>query len=153
MRRRLIHSFLLTLVAGGGFILHLSAADHRSFSGVWALDVEASRFAAGVPPVDAGVLKISQPEHKLLRLTVSTSSGRAKKIIEDTWKLDDRYHPISGPVPGEVLAKWEGGILVGKKQTVAGVEEIRFRLTPDSESLTESIASGTNVTTLIWRRQ
>ena len=141
------------MVAGGTFNFHLFAADHRSFSGSWALDVEASRFGAGVAPVEAGVLKISMPEHRLLRLTVSTSSGRAEKITQDTWKVDDRYHPISGPVPGEVLAKWEDGILVGKKQTVAGVQEIRFRLTPDCESLTESIASGSNVTTLIWRRQ
>lgn len=153
MRRGFIKFFLLTSVVGGAFIHHLFAADHASLSGIWALDVEASRFGASVTPVEKGVMTISVPEHKLIRLEISTKNGNKERTVEHTWKVDDRYHPVDGSIPGEVIAKWEGGVLVGKKQTVAGVEEIRFRLTPDRESLTESIASGSDVSTLIWRRQ
>jgi hypothetical protein len=152
MMRGFIKHFLLT-VAAGSFILHLSAADRQSFSGRWALDVEASRFGHMMPPVDRGMMTISLAEHKLLRLEVSVKSANREQTTEDTWKIDDRYHPINGPTPGEILAKWEGPILLGKKQTVAGVEEIRFRLAPDRESLTQVIQKDGDITTLIWRRQ
>jgi hypothetical protein len=150
MSRGFIKHSLLTVVAGA-FIFHLSAAGRPSLSGTWHLDLESSRFG-NMPPVEAGVLKISMAEHKLLHLAISTKSANTEKTEEDTWKIDDRYHPIDGPTSGEVLAKWEGSVLLGKKQTVAGVKEIRFRLEPDNETLTESIVSGSSVTTLIWRR-
>jgi hypothetical protein len=151
MHRGFIKTFLLTLAAGT-FIFHLSAAGRPSLSGTWHLDLEASRFG-NMPPIEAGVLTISMPHSKLLHLALSTKNENSEKTVEDTWRIDDRYHPIDGPTSGEVLAKWEGAILLGKKQTVAGIEEIRFRLGPDNESLTESIAAGSSITTLIWRRQ
>ena len=150
MKRGFIQYFIF-LLAVGTFIINLCAAGRPSFSGTWHLDPAASRFG-NMPPIEAGVLTISMPGHKMLHLALSTKNANSEKTIEDTWRIDDRYHPIDGPTSGEVLAKWEGSILLGKKQTVAGLEEIRFRLGPDSESLTESIDTGNSITTLIWRR-
>jgi hypothetical protein len=76
-----------------------------------------------------------------------------ERTIETDWKIDDKYHPVDGAVSGEVLAKWDGSMLIGKRLTTAGIEETRFLLGPDGATLTESIQSGANVTTLIWRRR
>jgi hypothetical protein len=76
-----------------------------------------------------------------------------QRTVDNEWKIDDHYHPVDGSGGGEVLVKWQGDVLVGKRQTDNGLEETRFRLAPGGESLTESIVSGSNVTTLIWRRQ
>ena len=81
-------------------------------------------------------------------------AGPISELTQDSeWKIDDRYHPINGSGGGELLAKWENGVLVGKRQSKNGVEEISFRLAPGGEMLTESIETGANVITLIWRRQ
>lgn len=150
MARNFIKHFLITLAAGA--VIQLIAADRPALSGTWHLDVEDSRFGA-MPPIESGVLVISTSPHKMFHLTVSTKSAHAERTVEDDWKIDDHYHPVDGPSSGEVLAKWEGSVLLGKRHTDAGLEEIRFRLSPDGGSLTECIVTGANTTTLIWRRQ
>lgn len=127
-------------------------AEHPVLSGTWELDLSASDFG-GTPTPASGHLTISSLAHKVLHVTQSIESPHQQRTEESEWKIDDRYHPVEGSGGGELLAKWEGAVLLGKRQTKTGVEEIRFRLGPGGESLTESIESGANVTTLIWRRR
>ncbi len=132
--------------------MYLAAANHPELSGAWRLDVSASTFGS-MPPVNYGELRISASPHKILHIAVVTKGGNLERTVEDDWKIDDKYHPVDGPPSGEVLAKWEGSILLGKRRTDSGFEEIRFRLGPDGYSLTESIDASGKTTTLIWRRE
>ena len=149
MTRRLIYGLFFTLATG--LFMHLAAAEHPELTGTWRLDVAGSRFGA-MPPLVSGVLTISTGSHKIMNITVSTKGQHLERTVETQWKIDDRYHPIDGDTSGEVLAKWEGSILTGKHLTEAGVEEIRFRREPDARTLTETIESAGNLTTLVWRR-
>ena len=105
-----------------------------------------------MPPLSSAVLTIANSPHKMLHMTEVMQAPREQRTVESEWKIDDHYHPVDGS-GGEILAKWQGDVLIGKRQTERGMVETRFRLGPGGESLTESIESGPNVTTLIWRRQ
>jgi len=149
MIQELTHCVLFTLAAA---FVQPTFAEHPAISGTWELDVAASSFGSTSQP-DSGVLAISTGPHKTLHVMVSMEGSHQEHTVESDWRVDDRYHPVAGGTGGELLAKWEGPILTGKRQTETGIEETRFRLGPGGESLTESIVSGTNVTTLIWRRR
>ncbi len=103
-------------------------------------------------PPDSGVLAITTSPHNTIHITLSTKGPRQERTVESEWKIDDRYHPVNDG-EGEVLAKWDGSTLIGKRRTETGVEETRFHLGPGGEEMTEWIQSGTSVITLIWRRQ
>jgi hypothetical protein len=130
----------------------IAVAEHPVLSGTWQLDVAASNFGS-MPVPGSAVLTISNGSHKILHVMVAMAGPHQERTEESEWKIDDHYHPIDGGGGGEILAKWAGPILIGKRRTDRGMEETRFRLAPGGESLTESIVSGTNVTTLIWRRR
>lgn len=149
MRQRLIPSILLTLVLG--VFIRPAAAEHPALSGVWQLDVAASNFGS-MPRPKSAVLTISNSPHKTLHVMVVMEGPHQERTVDSEWRIDDQYHPVEGS-GGEVLAKWDGSVLVGKRLTDNGMEETRFRLGPDTGRLTQTIQSGTNVTTLIWRRQ
>lgn len=131
----------------------LAFADHPDLTGRWQLDAAASDFA-GTPPATSGQMTITSSPHKILHFNVSTQGAISKVTQESEWRIGDRYHPVIGGEGGELMAKWDNGILVGRRQLKNRVEEIRFRLAPGGESLTESIGTpnGT-VLTLIWRRE
>ena len=132
--------------------MSLAAADHAELTGTWQLDVAESSFGA-MPSPGSGVLSISTSSHKTLHIVEFLHSPSSERTVESDWKIDDKYHPVEGAGPGEVLAKWDGSMLVGRKLTEAGIEETRFSLGPDGVTLTESIQSGANAATLVWRRQ
>lgn len=136
----------------GEFFSFLALAEHPLLSGNWKLDLAASDFG-NAPAPTSGQLAISASAHKTIHVTQSLQGAHDQRTEESEWKIDDHYHPIQGNGGGELLAKWEGQVLIGKRQMKTGVEEIRFSLAPGGESLTESIESGGNVTTLIWHRE
>ena len=150
MTRNPIPYILFTLTLA--IFIRPAAAEHPALTGVWQLDVAASAFGA-MPPLSSAVLTISTNPHKILRVMTVTQSPRQQRTEDSEWKIDDHYHPVDGSSSGETLAKWQGDVLVGKHLTDGRMEETRFLLSPGGESLTESIQSGTNITTLIWRRQ
>ena len=89
----------------------------------------------------------------MFHIVVSTKGSHQERTVESEWKVDDRYHPVEGDSSGEVLAKWEGAVLIGRRVTETGIEETRFTLEPGSATLTESIQFGANVTILVWRHK
>jgi hypothetical protein len=147
MTRRLIQCALLALIFSS-----LALAEHPELSGTWQLDVAASSFGA-MPSPQSGVLAISTGPHKIFHMATFFQSPDKERTIETDWKIDNRYHPVEGAASGEVLAKWDGSMLIGRRLTEGGIEETRFRLGPGGDSLTETIQSGTNVSTLTWRRR
>ena len=151
MTRKAIPYVLFSLMAG--FFVFPAAAEHPELSGVWRLEVTASQFGA-MTPVDSGVMTISTGPHKMIDIRVSTMGAHSERTVESQWKIDDHYHPVLGDSSGEVLAKWEGAVLTGKRLTPGGtVEETRFRLEEDGATLTETVQNGLNITTLVWRRE
>jgi hypothetical protein len=149
MRQRLIQCTLFTLAIG--ILAGVAAAEHPAITGVWQLDLAASNFG-NMPPLSSATLTITSSPHKTLHVMEVIVAPRQERTVESEWRIDDHYHPVDGS-GGEILAKWQGDVLIGKRVTDSGTQETRFRLGPGGESLTESIESGTNVTTLIWRRQ
>jgi hypothetical protein len=129
-----------------------AAAEHPVITGVWQLDVGASNFG-NMAPLSSAVLTITNSPHKTIHVMEVILQPHQQRTLESEWRVDDHYHPIDGSSSGEILAKWQGDMLVGKHQTDRGMEETRFGLAPGGQSLTETIVSGTNVTTLVWRRQ
>ncbi len=158
MTRKFIHTILSVVAIG--FFSSLVAADHESLRGTWQLDAAASNFSgaaasnfSGTPPPQSGVLAISNNPHKILHIAEFLKDADKERTVEMDWKLENRYHPVDGDGFGEVLARWDGSVLVGTRLTQAGMEETRFQLAPGGQTLTESIQSGTNITTLVWKRQ
>ena len=134
-------------------MVYPALAEHPDFSGRWQLDTAVSRFGT-MAPAESGNLVISMGSHKLIDMSMSTKASHQERTVDAQWKIDDHFHPVTGDASGEVLAKWDGSVLVGKRLTPAGtVEETRFRLESDGTTLTEMIQNGLNVTMLVWRRQ
>jgi len=150
MTRNPLQAILFTVTTI--LFIHPAAAERPAIAGTWQLDVNESRFGNMPHPV-YGLLTIANGSHKVLHIAMTTKGPDSEHTVESDWKVDDRYHPVDGSGSGELLAKWDGAILVGKKLAGDTTEEIRFRLGPGNETLTESIQSGTNVTTLIWHRR
>lgn len=130
--------------------------EHPDLSGSWQLDVAASLFN-GTPPPQAASMTIRTGPHKVLhfaRVVKDRGDNAAvERTIESDWKLDNKYHPVNGGESGEVLAKWDGSVLLGKRETSAGPEDIRLVLNAGGSSMTETIASPSGNSTLIWRRR
>ncbi|HEY3839350.1 MAG TPA: hypothetical protein VGL72_22410 [Bryobacteraceae bacterium] len=151
MKRRVIQGIFFTLL--GGLTIYPALAEHPDFSGNWQLDVAASRFGT-MAPAESGNLVISMGSHKLIDISMSTKASHQERTVDSQWKIDDHFHPIAGDAAGEVLAKWDGSVLVGKRMTPGGtVEETRFRLESGGSTMTEMIQNGLNVSMLVWHRQ
>ena len=136
-------------------IVRPAFCEHPDLSGSWHLDVAASAFS-GTPRPESGTMIITTGPHKLLHFALvmkdRVTNATAERTIESDWKLDNKYHPVVGGESGEVLAKWDGSVLLGKRETSAGPEEIRLMLDAGRSSMTETIQSPKGNTTLIWRR-
>jgi hypothetical protein len=131
--------------------------EHPDLSGSWQLDVAASIFGTAPTP-ESGMLTISTGPHKMFHMALTMKGPSDKGILERTtesdWKVDNRYHPVIGDgESGEVLAKWDGPVLLGKRQTSAGPEEIRIIADSGGATMTETIQSAQGTKTLIWRRR
>lgn len=89
----------------------------------------------------------------MLHMEVMLKGPRGEQTVARDFKLDNRYHPEVGDESGELLAKWDGSVLVGIRQTDAGPEETRLIPGADGLTLTQSIQSDQGLITRIWRRQ
>jgi hypothetical protein len=148
--RHRVQSILLGLAAA--FLIQPVFGEHPNLSGSWQLDVAASMFGAKPIP-QSGYLNISTGRHKMLHMELVMRDAHGERTVDNDWKIDDKYHPIVGDESGEVLAKWDGSVLLGKHHTEGGMEEIRMVAGSDGFTLTESIQSPSGTTTLIWRRR
>lgn len=143
---------LLTLAA----IISVPAfCDHPDLSGLWQLDVTASYF--GTAPIPhSGYLTISTGSHKTINMEVSLrnlNNGQLERSVQSEWKVDNKFHPVIGGQAGEVLAKWDGSVLLGERLTDTGMEDIRFVPGPYPASMVETIQSPQGMQTLVWHRQ
>jgi hypothetical protein len=130
--------------------------EHPDLSGSWQLDVAASIFG-GAPTPESGMLTISTGPHKLFHMALTvkgpSDKGMVERTTESDWKVDNKYHPVIGGESGEVLAKWDGTVLLGKRETSTGPEEIRIIADSGGATMTESIQSAQGTSTLIWHRR
>jgi hypothetical protein len=153
LRRRILHS----LIGLAPWLLMPAAfCEHPNLTGSWQLDVASSSFGNMAVP-DSGFMTISTGPHKMFHMEVVMKSagqtGNVERSVDSDWKVDNKYHPVIGGDSGEVLAKWEGSVLTGKRQTATGLEEIRLVPAAGSELLRQSIQSAQGTRILIWRRR
>jgi hypothetical protein len=147
---RTIQTTLFALAAA--IFIHPAYCEHPDLSGTWQLDVAASTVGA-MPAPQSGVLIISTGSHKMLHMAVTLKDSRTERTTERDMKIDNKYHPVVGDESGEILAKWDGSVLLGKRQTATGPEEIRLVSNPADGSLVETIQSSLGTTTLVWRKR
>ena len=147
---RIVQTTLLGLAAA--VLVQPAFCEHPDLSGSWQLDATASTMGPA-RQFDGGMLTISTGSHKMLHMAVMLKGPHGDLTVERDFKLDNKYHPEVGDESGEVLAKWEGSVLLGIRQTDAGPEEIRLIPAADGQTLTESIQSSQGLVTRIWRRQ
>ena len=78
--------------------------------GTWKLDAASSQWGALAPAqgaISAGTLSIEK-HHKTLHMALTVKFDHGDRTDEMDWRVDDKYHPVSGPASGEILAKWQG---------------------------------------------
>lgn len=150
MTLRIVQTTLLGLAAV--VFAQPAFCEHPDLSGNWQLDVSASTLGP-TRQFDGGVLTISTGPHKMLHIQVTLKSPHGEQTIDRDFKVDNRYHPEVGDESGELLAKWDGAVLSGTRQTDAGPEQIRLILGADGQTLTETIQTSQGLQTRIWRRQ
>jgi hypothetical protein len=148
--RQLIQITCLSLAA----VTFIPAAycEHPELAGTWELDGAASSFGAAPAP-QSGLLTISTGRHRMMHMQLILKGPESERTLDRDWKIDNRFHPMTGDESGEVLAKWDGSILVGKRSTDTGMEEIRLIASPGGDMLTESIQSSQGSTRMIFRRR
>jgi len=125
--------------------------EHPDLSGSWQLDVAASTFGPMAIP-NSGELNIAPGARKTLHIQRVLKEPQGERITDTEWKTDDRFHPVVGDQSGSLLAKWDGSVLVGKRQTEAGMEEIHMAAGGDGVTMIESIQSPQGARTMVWRR-
>jgi hypothetical protein len=148
--------YLILPLLTASFLSFASAAEHTNFVGAWQLDTASS------PMVDekqatSGTLTIDY-SHKMIHLSKTFTFADGNKTVAEEWKLDHKYHPVTGAGTGEFLANWEShSVLTAEHEMEGGHENIRLTLSPDLRTLTETIhrtgSSGTTDRALIWKRQ
>ena len=89
------------------FLCLAPGAEHTNFVGNWQLDTASSPSLDG-RPASSGTLTIDY-RHKMVHLseTFNFADG-GNKAVSMEWKLDHKYHPVTGSGSGEYMAKWEG---------------------------------------------
>jgi len=134
---------------------NLCASSHDAFVGSWQLDT------ANSPTIDGKQVKSAtldvEYEHKMIHLSKSFSFTNGDKTVAEEWKLDHRYHPVTGSGTGEFLAKWNGPTgLAAEHEMEGGHEDINLLLSPDGRTLTETVhhtgSSGDYDRVLVWKR-
>ena len=150
MRRAIVQTVLLSLAA----VLFVQPAicEHPDLSGSWQLDVPASTFGAMTIP-NSGELNITPGARKTLHIQRVLKEPQGERTTDTEWKTDDRFHPVVGDEPGTLLAKWDGSVLVGRRHTNAGMEEIHLAAGGDGVTMIESIQSAQGTRTMVWRRR
>jgi len=150
MLRAIFQTMLLSLAA----VLFVQPAicEHPDLSGSWQLDVAASTFGPMAVP-NSGELNITPGARKTLHIQRVLKEPEGERTIDTEWRTDDRFHPVVGDEPGSLLAKWDGSVLVGKRLTGAGMEEIHLAVGADGITMIESIQSSQGTRTLVWRRR
>ena len=144
-----------TTVLSLGIVLFVTPAfcERPDLSGTWQLDVQASTFGTMAIP-ESGMMTISTGSHRMLHMAVVVrghgDSGKVERTVESDWKIDNRFHPDEA---GAILAKWDGPVLIGRRLTGDGIEEIRLVSGTGSYTLTESIQSPRGTIIRIWRRR
>ena len=130
----------------------LLAGSHDGFLGNWRLDTATSPEIDG-KPVASAILTIDY-RHKMVHLSESMDyANGASKVVAMEWKLDHKYHPVSGSGSGQFLAKWEGtNLLAAEHEMEGGHESIRLSLSPDGRTLTETHTGGPGPRVLVWKR-
>src|ERR1700736_1918411 len=82
---------------------NLPGAKHDGFVGTWQLDTTNSPTIDG-KQVTSGSMTIDY-RHKMIHLSKSINFANGDKNVAEEWKLDHRYHPVTGAGTGEFLAK------------------------------------------------
>jgi len=126
--------------------------EHPDLSGSWQLDVATSTFGTMALPA-SGVLNITAGARKTLHIQLVLKGAQGERTTETDWKTDDRFHPVVGDEPGTLLAKWDGSVLVGRRHTDAGMEEIHMAVGADGVTMIQSIQSTQGNSTLVWKRR
>jgi hypothetical protein len=151
--RHIIQSAILISAAA---VVQPAFCEHPDISGSWQLDMAASSFGTMPTPV-SGFMTISTGPHRMVHMETTIidagERGRVERTVGTDWKTDDRFHPVMGGEPGQVLAKWDGSALLGKRYTDTGMQEIRIVPGSDRATLVQTIQSEQGTSTLVWRRQ
>ena len=134
---------------------NLPGAHHDAFVGTWQLDTANSPTIDG-KQVTSATLNVEY-RHKMIHLTKSINFTNGDKTVAEEWKLDHRYHPVTGAGTGEFLAKWHGPTtLTAEHEMEGGHENISLLLSPDGRTLTETVhhigSSGDYDRMLVWKR-
>jgi hypothetical protein len=134
---------------------NLPGANHDGFVGTWQLDTTNSPTIDG-KQVTSGSMTIDY-RHKMIHLSKSINFANGDKNVAEEWKLDHRYHPVTGAGTGEFLAKWHGTTtLTAEHEMEGGHENISLQLSPDGRTLTETVhhmgSSGDYDRMLVWKR-
>jgi hypothetical protein len=149
-RLALLSSFALALV------LPSLGASRPELYGSWKLETATSNWGIASPALTSGTLTISK-HHKTIHLAVTVVFDHGDRTDEMDWRVDDRYHPISGPATGEILAKWDGATLVGEREQPGSHETYRLTASNGGATLTETVhhkgTDGVWDRLLIWSRK
>jgi hypothetical protein len=132
-----------------------SGAEHTNFVGNWRLDTASTPSIDG-KQVTSATLTIDYRQ-KMIHLAKTFNFADGNKAVDEEWKMDYKYHPVTGAGTGEYLAKWEGNtVLAAEHEVVGGHENVRLTLSPDGRSLTETIhrtgSAGNTDRSLVWTR-
>lgn len=148
--------YLILPLLTASFVCLAPAAEHTNFVGNWQLDTAASLPSIDGKRVTSGTLSIDY-RHKMIHLSKTFNFADGNKSVAEEWKLDHKYHPVTGAGSGEFFAKWEGHtVLAAEHEMPGGHENIRLTLSPDLRTLTETIhstgSSGNSDRALVWKR-
>ncbi|HCC57353.1 MAG TPA: hypothetical protein DEQ47_08820 [Solibacterales bacterium] len=131
-RISLFFSLILSIVSGA------AAATRPELYGTWQLQTATSKWGVESAAITSGTLTITK-HHKTIHMAVSVVFDHGDRTDEMDWRVDDRYHPISGPASGEIMAKWDGATLVGEREQPTGHESYRLTTSEGGSTLTERV--------------
>ena len=131
-RISLFFTLILSIVSGA------AAATRHDLYGTWRLQTATSKWGVESAAITSGTLTITK-HHKTIHMAVSVVFDHGDRTDEMDWRVDDRYHPVSGPASGELMAKWDGATLVGEREQPAGHETFRLTTSEGGSTLTERV--------------
>jgi hypothetical protein len=131
---------------------NLCAAGHRDLAGAWTLDVLKSSTYNG-RPIQSATLNIEYRHRTAILSESMRFADGSERAVAMEWIVDGRYHPVGPSGSGQIRAKWEGLTLTADHQTNGPHEIIRLSLSPDGQTLTETVSGGASDRVLVWKRQ
>jgi hypothetical protein len=137
------------------FLCLATGAEHTNFVGNWRLDTASTPSIDG-KQVTSATLTIDYRQ-KMIHLSKTFNFAGGNKAVDEEWKMDHKYHPVTGSGTGEFMAKWEGHtVLAAEHEVDGGHENIRLTLSSDGRTLTETIhrtgSAGNSDRSLVWTR-